>query len=104
MHVSCIQAGTLLARIARPEVQNCIDGLEQYSYAYEECAEQAAEIKRIYAQACAGEIELNHMASVAPPPGTGIYEQTLTSMEVAGNAVMNGVMNHPSMYTTQYQV
>ena len=43
MHVSIIQAGMLLARLGRPEVKNCIEGLEQYSYAYEECAEQAAD-------------------------------------------------------------
>ena len=54
MHVSCIQAGMLLARFGRPEVTNCITGLEQYAYAYEECAEQAAEIKRVYAQVLAG--------------------------------------------------
>ncbi|KAI8978802.1 hypothetical protein BD414DRAFT_516765 [Trametes punicea] len=69
MHVSCIQAGMLLARLARPEVTNCITGLEQYAYAYEECADQAAEIKRIYQQALSGETELNHMATVAPRPG-----------------------------------
>ncbi|KAL6308423.1 hypothetical protein BKA93DRAFT_815437 [Sparassis latifolia] len=65
MHVSCIQAGNLLARLGRPEVANCINGLQQYSYAYEECSDQAAEIRRIYGQATLG-VELNHMASVAP--------------------------------------
>ena len=70
MHVSIIQAGMLLARLGRPEVVNCIDGLRQYSYAYEECAEQAAEIQRVYGQATAGELELNHMASVSPRPST----------------------------------
>lgn len=58
MHVSCIQAGMLLARMGRPEVTNCINGLEQYAYAYEECADQAAEIKRIYHQALAGEFDV----------------------------------------------
>ena len=57
MHVSCIQAGMLLARMGRPEVTNCINGLEQYAYAYEECADQAAEIRRIYNQAVAGELD-----------------------------------------------
>ena len=72
MHVSCIQAGMLLARFVRPEVTNCITGLEQYAYAYEECAEQAAEIKRVYAQVLAGEQEQpNHMASVLPRGGGG---------------------------------
>jgi hypothetical protein len=54
MHVSCIQAGMLLARLARPEVANCIAALEQYSYAYEEAAEQGREIERAYAAARAG--------------------------------------------------
>ncbi|KAI0693984.1 hypothetical protein BC835DRAFT_1043215 [Cytidiella melzeri] len=66
MHVSIIQAGTLLARLGRPEVDNCIKGLEQYSYAYEECMEQAAEITRVYHQAVSGEYDLQHMASVLP--------------------------------------
>ncbi|KAL7280160.1 hypothetical protein ACG7TL_006579 [Trametes sanguinea] len=84
MHVSCIQAGMLLARLGRPEVSNCIDGLEQYSYAYEECADQATEIKRVYLQAQAGETELNHMASVTPRPGS------------AGEAGMNAMnIDHP---------
>ncbi|PCH40006.1 hypothetical protein WOLCODRAFT_116479 [Wolfiporia cocos MD-104 SS10] len=69
MHVSIIQAGTMLARLGRPEVQNCINGLQQYSYAYEECAEQAAEIRRIYHAAVNGEMDLNHMLSVAPRAG-----------------------------------
>jgi hypothetical protein len=66
MHVSCIQAGTLLARLGRPEVGNCIAALEQYGAAYEEAAEHAVEIKRIYALAKAGDFDFNHMASVAP--------------------------------------
>ncbi|KAI0647748.1 hypothetical protein C8Q79DRAFT_951691 [Trametes meyenii] len=70
MHVSCIQAGMLLARLGRPEVSNCITGLEQYAYAYEECADQAAEIKRVYNQALAGDAEFNHMAAAQPRPGT----------------------------------
>ncbi|TBU45011.1 hypothetical protein BD309DRAFT_861086 [Dichomitus squalens] len=58
MHVSCIQAGMLLARMGRPEVANCVTGLEQYAYAYEECAEAAAEIKRIYNQTLSGELDM----------------------------------------------
>ncbi|THH27039.1 hypothetical protein EUX98_g7153 [Antrodiella citrinella] len=77
MHVSCIQAGTFLARLGRPEVQNCIAGLEQYAYAYEECAEQAQEIRRMYEGAVAGQVEIvGHMSSVVPrvdgaPSGAG---------------------------------
>ena len=67
MHVSIIQAGTLLARLGRPEVDNCIKGLQQYAYAYEECMEQANEIQRQYTQAVAGDFDLNHMASVLRP-------------------------------------
>ena len=70
MHVSIIQAGSLLARLCRPEVDNCIKGLQQYSYAYEECMEQATEIQRHYQQALVGESDLNHMASVFPKAGS----------------------------------
>lgn len=62
MHVSCSQAGTFLARLGRPEVKNCIDGLEQYSCTYEEAGDQAIEVSRIYHQAANGELEFNHMA------------------------------------------
>ncbi|KAJ7069876.1 hypothetical protein C8F01DRAFT_1207397 [Mycena amicta] len=66
MLVSVVQSGNLLARLGRPEVSNCVAGLEQYSYSYEEAGEQAADIRRIYAQVRAGELELQHMAAVAP--------------------------------------
>ncbi|KAI0755265.1 hypothetical protein C8Q80DRAFT_1216974 [Daedaleopsis nitida] len=79
MHVSCIQAGMFLARLARPEVMNCITGLEQYAYAYEECADSAAEIRQVYQQALAGKYDHNHMASVIPRPGTGDPDLTSDS-------------------------
>ncbi|KAI0373751.1 hypothetical protein BV20DRAFT_962326 [Pilatotrama ljubarskyi] len=89
MHVSCIQAGMLLARLGRPEVSNCITGLEQYSYAYEECADQAAEMKRVYSLALAGEMELNHMASVVPRPGSNT-EGSSNAMNVDQPVVFGG--------------
>jgi hypothetical protein len=64
MHISCILAGTLLARLGRPEVSNCIAGLEQYSYAYEEAGDQANEMSRLFQRVRYGDLELNHMASV----------------------------------------
>lgn len=64
MHISCILAGTLLARLGRPEVSNCIAGLEQYSYAYEEAGDQARDMSRHFQRARYGELDLNHMASV----------------------------------------
>ena len=66
MHISCILAGTLLARLGRPEVANCISGLKQYSYAYEEAGDQANEMNRLFNRARMGELELNHMTSVTP--------------------------------------
>lgn len=66
MHISTIQAGTLLARLGRPEVSNCTAGLEQYSYSYEEAGEHAREMRRLYDRCLAGDLEFNHMASVAP--------------------------------------
>lgn len=71
MHVSCIQSGMLLARLARPEVANCVTGLEQYAYAYEECAYSAAEIDRVAKAAHAGEGEWGHMGSVVVRGGAG---------------------------------
>jgi len=64
MHISCILAGTLLARLGRPEVSNCIAGLEQYSYAYEEAGDQANEMSRLFQRVRYGDLELNHMASI----------------------------------------
>jgi hypothetical protein len=66
MHVSCIQAGTFLARLGRPEVANCIAGLDQYSWSYEEAGEQSKEMRRLYDAVSSGENELSHMDSVTP--------------------------------------
>lgn len=70
MLISCILAGTLLARLGRPEVANCIAGLKQYSYAYEEAGDQANEMNRLFNRVRNGETELNHMGSVAPRVGS----------------------------------
>jgi hypothetical protein len=64
MHFSCLTSGTLLARLGRPEVSNCIGGLKQYSYAYDEAGDEAIEMDRIYHNALAGDSDINHMASV----------------------------------------
>ncbi|KAG6831008.1 hypothetical protein H0H87_006581 [Tephrocybe sp. NHM501043] len=66
MHVSCIQAGTLLARMGNEGVKACISGLEQYSYSYEEAGEQAIEMQRVYQQALAGEPQFSHMGRTLP--------------------------------------
>lgn len=68
MHFSCLTSGTLLARLGRPEVSNCIAGLKQYHYAYDEAGEEASEMERAYGAALAGESDVNHMASVVIPP------------------------------------
>ncbi|KAH9999601.1 hypothetical protein BJV74DRAFT_877006 [Russula compacta] len=68
MHVSCNYAGMLLARFGRPEVQNCIEGLEQYSYSYEEAAEQAQEIRRVFGLARSGQTDFTHMTSAHHSP------------------------------------
>ena len=67
MHFSCLTAGSLLARLGRPEVSNCIAGLKQYNYAYEEAGEEAIEMQRTYDAAVIGDSEINHMASVVLP-------------------------------------
>lgn len=73
MHFSCLTAGTLLARLARPEVTNCILGLKQYNYAYEEAGEEAIDMERAYAGAVAGDSDITHMASVVQ--GTSEQQQ-----------------------------
>lgn len=71
MHISCNLAGTLLAKLGRPEVSNCIAGLRQYSYAYEEAAEQANEMEALFSRVRVGKtVELIHMASVTPRVGS----------------------------------
>ena len=70
MHVAIIQAGLFLARLGRPEVQNCIEGLEQYSYAYEETKELSQMIRREYEQALIkGPLfhEMNNIPRRTPP-------------------------------------
>ncbi|KAH9161152.1 hypothetical protein EDB89DRAFT_2032283 [Lactarius sanguifluus] len=47
---------------AMHEVQNCIEGLEQYSYSYEEAADQAQELRRLFARARAGQTDFAHMS------------------------------------------
>ncbi|KAF8272856.1 hypothetical protein EI94DRAFT_1769658 [Lactarius quietus] len=63
MLISCNYAGILLARFGRPELQNCIEGLEQYSYSYEEGADQAQELRRLFALARAGQTDFAHMSA-----------------------------------------
>ena len=67
-------------------MKNCIEGLEQYSYSYDEAAEQAADLRRLYTLAQSGESEFSHMASVIPRsvqqsprqvvPNNGMYVDT----------------------------
>ena len=82
----CLHSGFLLARLGRPEVLSCISGLRQYSFAYEEAADQASEMNRIYN---AGGEDLSHMASV------GIHARMVslsptTSVSVMTNSSTNG--------------
>jgi len=93
MHVSCIQAGTLLARLGRPEVSNCIAALEQYSAAYEEVGEHALELKRVYSSAKSGEFDFNHMASVSPRSSVAVADNN-QAMNVDSPPVVNETSGH----------
>ena len=64
MHFSCLTSGTFLSRLGRPEVSNCIAGLKQYNYAYEEAGEEAVEMERVYSAVLNGDSDLTHMASI----------------------------------------
>jgi hypothetical protein len=98
MHVSIIQAGFFLARLGRPEVQNCIEGLEQYSYAYEETKELSRMIRRDYDQALIkGPTfhEMSNTVSRRTPPA----DATITKSSVNGNG--NGVHAPDSMVSVR---
>ena len=77
----CLHSGFLLARLGRPEVQSCISGLQQYSFAYEEATDQANEMARIYN---AGGEELTHMA------GVGIHGRMLPLSPSTTSVMANG--------------
>ncbi|KAH0831925.1 hypothetical protein J3R83DRAFT_12808 [Lanmaoa asiatica] len=66
MHVAIIQSGFFLARLGRPEVQNCIEGLEQYSYAYEETKELSQLIRREYEQTLIKGPSFHEMSNAVP--------------------------------------
>ncbi|KAG8814191.1 hypothetical protein FRC19_001947, partial [Serendipita sp. 401] len=48
LHFSTYAAGMFLARYGKVEVKTCIQGLEQYSFAYEEAHEQAKWMQQVY--------------------------------------------------------
>jgi hypothetical protein len=91
MLVSCVQAGMLLARLGRPEAMNCIAGLEQYSYSYEEAGDQAAEMKRIYQNS--RDLDFSHMLSVVSRPPSDTHAMIVDDHIVRsnGNAVVQVV-------------
>jgi hypothetical protein len=90
MHVSCINAGNLLARLGRPEVFQCIKALEQYSYAYEETKEHAREISREYDVALQkGPNNFHQMASVINPSSRAFHAEAM-SVEALTNGNGNG--------------
>lgn len=84
---TCLHSGFLLARLGRPEVQSCISGLRQYSYAYEEAADQASEMARIYNT---GGEELSHMA------GVGIHGRMVSLSPSTPASVMTNATNATS--------
>lgn len=87
MLAPCLHSGSLLARLGRPEVQSCISGLRQYSFAYEEAADQANEMARIYN---AGGEELTHMA------GLGTHGRMLSLSPSTGSVMTNGSASETS--------
>ena len=94
MHFSCLTAGTLLARLGRPEVSNCIAGLKQYGYAYEEAVEEAVEMERVYAGAMmGGESDIVHMASVV---GVGVGRGGGGAGSAAGGSVVGSSVSGTS--------
>jgi hypothetical protein len=44
----------LLAKLGKSEVQDCIAGLKQYGYAYDEAIDHASEMQKAYSQTTEG--------------------------------------------------
>ncbi|KAG6336063.1 hypothetical protein ID866_3036 [Astraeus odoratus] len=106
MHVSIIQAGTFLARLGRPEVNNCINGLLQYSYAYEETREKAHSIQREYEQVLVKGPNFNAMSSAIPrvSPTRAHPDRPMTGeTKVNGRGYhTNGTLHHVHSSTENY--
>ncbi|KAG9100268.1 hypothetical protein FRC06_004331 [Ceratobasidium sp. 370] len=95
LHYSTYAAGLLLARQGRPEAVNCITGLRQYAFAYEEAHIQADELESILAavnrertQREQGDERHNHV----PSPST--YGRMGQAPFAAGLPAVS--MHHPS--------
>lgn len=87
MHVSCQQAGMLLARLGRPEVANCISGLEQFSYAYEEAGEYANDIRSTFERNGDGDFRFmgdvaSRVAYSAAPPSAIMMDDTMPQVRM----------------------
>jgi hypothetical protein len=94
MQVSCTHAGTFLARLGRPEVSNCIEGLEQYSHSYVEAGEYASEMKRTYSNAKSGELDFNHMANFVPRVTLDAGHAMAMDVTENGNLVRNHIPHY----------
>lgn len=93
MHVSCIYAGTLLARFGRPEYTICVRGLEQYGFAYEEVWEQIKDMHRSSAAARVGDWDFIHMAAMGMAPGN--QHQGGAGAGIQGVVQVQGGMGEP---------
>jgi hypothetical protein len=116
IHYSTYAAGLLLARLGRPEVVNCIAGLKQYGYAYEEAWDQCVELERIYANSCAEQqqqqMDTQYSAPTQPqPPSNGVHpiqvsEQTTSGYQVFDQNNQNNQQtrspDNPSSFSQMY--
>jgi len=95
LHYSTYAAGLLLARQGRPEAVNCITGLRQYAFAYEEAHIQADELESILAAVNRERTEREHgdeRHSHVPSPST--YGRMSQTPFAAGLPAVS--MHHPS--------
>ncbi|KDQ20816.1 hypothetical protein BOTBODRAFT_26832 [Botryobasidium botryosum FD-172 SS1] len=101
IHFSMYAAGKWLARLGRAEVENCIAGLMQYGYAYEEAWDQCVELEAIYSTAIA------EMASMSTPINTNRSDATFSPVMPMQSDLRHG-MNpstvHYSDSSTSYGV
>ncbi|CAE6408445.1 unnamed protein product [Rhizoctonia solani] len=93
LHYSTYAAGLLLARQGRPEAVNCITGLRQYAFAYEEAHIQADEIEAILKAVNRERTQREQDDQHAPSPST--YGAGRVSQPFAMGLPAVSAVHHP---------
>lgn len=101
LHFAVYTAGMLLAKLGKEEVLDCIAGLKQYGYAYEETFDQAEEMERLYQQNTLIANPLNFtLDGVLAPHAHNIPVLPPVSFRPWTNIHLSDPYNHQSFYST----